>query len=342
MTAASGRVEATFERSSAYHSFTVDDETGRRIGDARTLFFAEGRPRYLQVELRGFFSHRNRLVPWELATLDEGRRRISLRCPKRDVEFAPNFNPKGVLEPQGRRARSHFRLSAEVPDGRVPEEPADQVAEEAETPQAAAPTDREDKDRSVAEDLHARVGNQSGTERSLAHERRHAADDGKNEEEQMATQEQAAEAVAVPLDKVDEPRPDIDQVSRGRQREGEEEDAFRLGSRSPQGWQPAFDVAQVDDGYRIAIDVPGVEADALELRLEDDLLTISGERVALAEGDLQRRGSPSGPFVCRFRLPAHTNAEAVAAELKNGVLELRIPRSAAPEARRISLRRSEK
>ena len=130
-------------------------------------------------------------------------------------------------------------------------------------------------------------------------------------------------------------------MSRGRQREGEEEDAFRLGSRSPQGWQPAFDVAQVDDGYRIAIDVPGVEADALELRLEDDLLTISGERVALAEGDLQRRGSPSGLFVCRFRLPAHTNAEAVAAELKNGVLELRIPRSAAPEARRISLRRSE-
>jgi len=139
---------------------------------------------------------------------DEDRRRISLRRRKRDVEFAPNFNPKGVLEPHGRRARSHFRLSAEVPEERVPEEPADQAVEEAEMPQAAVRTDREDKNRSVAEDLHARVGNQSGTERSLPHERPHADDDGENEkEEKMATVAQAAEAVAVTLDKVDEPAP---------------------------------------------------------------------------------------------------------------------------------------
>ncbi|HEX2112704.1 MAG TPA: Hsp20/alpha crystallin family protein [Gaiellaceae bacterium] len=156
----------------------------------------------------------------------------------------------------------------------------------------------------------------------------------------MASEVQAGEAVPITPDNADEPRVDTDQVSRGYRRDAAEEDAFRLGTRSSQGWQPTFDVAQVDDGYLVAIDVPGVEADALELRLEDDLLTVSGERVARADGDLQRRGSPSGPFVCRFRLPAHTNAEAVAAELKNGVLELRIPRSAAPEARRIALRRS--
>jgi HSP20 family protein len=342
MAAASEGVEATIERSSTYESFTVDDETGRRIGDARTLFLAEGRPRYLQVELRGLFSHRSRLVPWELATLDEHKRRLSLRCRKRDVEDARDFDAQGAFEPQARRARVHFRLPAEVPDERVPEEPADRLVEEAETPQAAVRPNREDEDRSVAEDLRTRIGSLSGAERSRPRQRPQALDDGENEkEEEMATEAQAAEGVAITPDTVDEPRTGTDQPSRDRRREGEEDDAFRLGTRSSQGWQPTFDVAQVDDGYRIAIDVPGVEADALELRLEDDLLIVSGERVALADGDIQRRERPSGPFVRRFRLPAHTNAEAVAAELRNGVLELRIPRSAAPEARRIALRRSE-
>jgi HSP20 family protein len=306
------------------------------------LFFAEGLPRYLRVELRGLFSHRNRIVPWELATLDEHKRRISLRCRKRDVEDAPNFYARDVFEPQARRVRTHFGLSAEAPDERVPEEPADQLFDGAETPQATVRPYREHEDPSVAEDLRARIGSPSGPERNLHEERPHALDGGENEKEgEMATEAEAPEPVAITLDKVEEPRPDIDQASRGRRREGEEEDAFRLGTRSSQGWQPTFDVAQVDDAYRIAIDVPGVEADALELRLEDDLLIVSGERVALADGDVQRRESPSGPFVRRFRLPAYTNAEAVAAELKNGVLELRIPRSAAPEARRIALRRSE-
>src|SRR5918999_5739224 len=136
MATASGRVEATVERSHVYESFTVDDETGKRIGYARTLFFAEGLPRYLRVELRGLFSHRNRIVPWELATLDEHKRRISLRCRKRDVEDAPNFYARDVFEPQARRVRTHFGLSAEAPDERVPEEPADQLFDGAETPQA--------------------------------------------------------------------------------------------------------------------------------------------------------------------------------------------------------------
>jgi HSP20 family protein len=342
MPAASERVEATVERSSAYESFTVDDETGRRIGDARTLFLAEGRPRYLQVELRGLFGHRSRIVPWELATTDDHKRRISLRCRKRDVEDAPEFDAQDVFEPQARRMRTHFGVSAEVPDEHLPKEPADQPAEAAEMPQAAGRPHRQDKDPSVAEDLRARIESLSGVEGSLPQERPYAPDDGDNEKEvDMATEAQAAEAVAGTPYNVDEPRRDIDQPSRGRQREGEEEDAFRLGTRLSQGWQPTFDVAKVDDGYRIAIDVPGVEADALELRLEDDLLIVSGERVAPADGDLQRRESPRGRFVRRFRLPAHTNADAVAAELKNGVLELRIPKSAAPEARRIALRRSE-
>jgi HSP20 family protein len=344
MTAASDRVEATVEPSSAYESFRVDDDTGRRVGDARTLFLVDARPRYLQVELRGLFSHRYRIVPWELAMLDEHKGRIRLHCPKRALEDAPEFDAQSAFDPQARRARVHFRLPAEVPDAevpdeRAPEEPADRPVDEADAPQAALTPPQRDNERSVAEDLRARIGR--GAQTSLARERSHAPDDDGNEkEEEMASEVQAGEAVPITPDNADEPRVDTDQVSRGYRRDAAEEDAFRLGTRSSQGWQPTFDVAQVDDGYLVAIDVPGVEADALELRLEDDLLTVSGERVARADGDLQRRGSPSGPFVCRFRLPAHTNAEAVAAELKNGVLELRIPRSAAPEARRIALRRS--
>ncbi len=352
MAVASKRVETPVERSSAYDLFTVEDETGKRIGDARSVFLVDGRKRYLQVELRGLFRHRNRIVPWELVALDEQARRISLRCRKGDVESAPDFDAGDVLEPQERRTRTHYGLP-ETPHEPVLEEPADQPGNEAPTPHAdEAPTPHadeaeiessfdQDHDRSVAEDLRTRTESLAAAQGTGALESAYVLEEDENEEEMMVSESQAAEPVAI-ADTAGELTRDVDERSRARRPEREEEDAFRLGVRSSDGWHPTFDVAEVDDGYFVAMDVPGVEADALELRIEDDVLIVSGERVGLLEGDVQRRESPSGPFRRRFQLPPHTNAEAVAAELKNGVLELRIPRSPAPEARRITLRGRER
>ncbi|MDQ3866074.1 MAG: Hsp20 family protein [Actinomycetota bacterium] len=342
MAVAGNRVETTVERSSAYDAFTIEDETGKRIGDARSVFLVEGRPRYLQVELRGLFRHRNRIVPWELTTLDVPSRRIRLRCRKGDVEGAPDFDPEDALDSQERQTRTHFGLPADVPEERVTAESPDELADEAETRQAVAPDagpgDGDNQDRSVAEDLRARTNSLAAAPGSLPQERRDAFEEDEDKEETLASESQAVGPVAIAPDTVDEPHEDLDQRSRARGRADEEEDLFRLGARSFDGWHPTFDVAEVEDGYYVAIDVPGVEADALELRLENDVLIVTGERARRVEGDLQRRESPTGEFRCRFELPPYTNAEAITAELRNGVLELRIPRSAAPEARRIALR----
>ncbi len=342
MAVASNRVETAVERSSAYEAFTIEDETGKRIGDARSVFLVEGRPRYLQVELRGLFRHRNRIVPWELTTLDVPSRRIRLRCRKGDVENAPDFDPEDALDSQERQTRTHFGLPAEVPEERVTAESPDELSDEAATPEAVAPDasrrDRENEDRSVAEDLRSSTNTLAAAPGSLPRERTDAFEDDEDKEEMVASESQAVGPVAMAPDTADELHEDMDERSRARGRGDEEEDAFRLGARSFDGWHPTFDVAEVEDGYYVAIDVPGVAADALELRLESDVLIVSGERGRLLEGDFQRRESPTGEFRCRFQLPAYTDAEAITAELRNGVLEVRIPRSAAPEARRIALR----
>jgi len=344
MAVTSTDLESKVERSSSYEGFPVKDAAGKHVGDAGSLLLVDGTPGYVEVELRGMFRRRRRIVPWQLATLDPTTRRISLRCGKDAVEAAPDFDAKGRAEDQGRQARIHFGLPAEPLDQTLRDDPASEAADRAPTAQVdesdVALPEEDVRERSVADDLQARTGTIVAAGKSVPVEPASELEDEK--EEILVSQSESAESVPVSTESVEESRDDVDEAARTRPPGGEEEDAFRIGTRSFDGWHPTFDVAEVDDGYRIAIDVPGVEADALELTLQDNVLFVSGERGGFLEGELQRQESPTGPFRRRFQLPPYTNADAIEAELKNGVLEVRIPRSAVPEARRIALRGSER
>lgn len=344
MTVASTDLEAQPERSSSYAGFRVKDATGKHVGEAGSLFLVSGIPSYVEVELRGIVRRRHRIVPWELVTLYPTYKEISLRCGKRDLETAPDFDPKGRLEEEGRQARTHFDLPAEPPDHGMLDEPASESADPARQPQVddsdLAFPEEEGRERSVAEDLQAKTEAIAAAHKGVPVES--ASELEEDKEEIVVSQTQSGESVPVATENVDELRDEVDEARRMRRPGAEEQDAFRVGATSFDGWHPTFDVSELDDGYRVAIDVPGVEADALELTLEANVLTVSGERPAFLEGELQRRESPTGPFRCRFQLPPHTNADAIEAELRNGVLDVRIPRSVAPEARRITLRGAER
>lgn len=343
MAVTSTDLEGKVERSWSYEGFPVKDATGKHVGVAGSLFVVGGTPVYVEVDLRGLFRRRHRIVPWELATLDPKMRRISLRCAKDDVEAAPAFDAKGPLEDQGRQARSHFGLPAERIDQSMLDKPASESPDAATAPHVddsdlAFP--EEGREPSVADELQARTGAIAAARKSLPVEPASELEDEK--EEILVSQTESPESVPVATERADELRDEVDEPARTRPPGGEDEDVFRLGLRSFDGWHPTFDVAELEDGYRVAIDVPGVEADALELTLQDNVLIVSGERAPFGEGELQRRESPTGRFRCRFELPPHTNADAIEAELRNGVLEVGIPRSAVPEARRITLRGSER
>ena len=113
-------------------------------------------------------------------------------------------------------------------------------------------------------------------------------------------------------------------ASRQRAAEREDDDIERA------DWSPAADVYETEDSFVVAVDLPGIERNSLDVSIDENRLTVRGERAA--EGG-QRRGRgnrPSGRFVSRFGpLPPTVDQKRIAAEYKDGVLRLRLPKRAA-------------
>ena len=92
-------------------------------------------------------------------------------------------------------------------------------------------------------------------------------------------------------------------------------------------WAPPVDV--VDDGEKLLfeVDLPGVPRDKVSVKVEKRVLTISGERSAELPqpSEFVRVERACGPFSRSFRLPDSADADAISAELKDGVLKVWLP-----------------
>lgn len=115
----------------------------------------------------------------------------------------------------------------------------------------------------------------------------------------------------------------------------------RQGSTQSAGtYVPAFNVVEKEDGYYITADLPGVRDEDVDVTLQDHHLIISGSRKLEErnEGEnyfvYERR---YGNFVRAFALPENADAEAVDAELKNGVLEVRVAKRESAKPRKVPL-----
>ncbi len=103
---------------------------------------------------------------------------------------------------------------------------------------------------------------------------------------------------------------------------------------------PAVDVIEDSAGITLLADLPGVPRDKLSLQIDDDQLVIEGEvELSLPEGTQSTHAELRVPRYRRsFQLSRELDGEKVAAELKNGVLKLRIPKAAHAQPRRIEVR----
>ncbi len=106
-------------------------------------------------------------------------------------------------------------------------------------------------------------------------------------------------------------------------------------------WVPAMDLVETDDHFVLRADLPGLDEDDVHIEVEDDVLTVSGERKA--EHEEQREGfyrveRAFGAFRRSLTLPEGVDAEAVEAAFHNGVLEVRIPKPEARKPRRVAIR----
>jgi len=102
-------------------------------------------------------------------------------------------------------------------------------------------------------------------------------------------------------------------------------------------WIPAADVYEDEGAYTLALDLPGIRREALDVSLDDGRLSIRGER-APAEGvGVRRTERPHGRFVRSFSLPDAVDRHGITADYKDGVLLLRLPKRAEQPAHRLKI-----
>jgi HSP20 family protein len=101
---------------------------------------------------------------------------------------------------------------------------------------------------------------------------------------------------------------------------------------------PPVDIYEDDQGLVVVADLPGVEPGALDVRVDHGVLTIQGRATHRAPGAPVYREYELTGFFRQFQLPDEVDTAAIAAELKHGVLTLRLPRVQRPQSRRIQVR----
>jgi HSP20 family protein len=99
-------------------------------------------------------------------------------------------------------------------------------------------------------------------------------------------------------------------------------------------WRPAIDISERADAYVVTVEIPGVTAGEVEITMEDGLLTIQGRRHAAREAageKIHRSERGHGVFPRSVTLPSsHVKADETEASVRDGVLEILVPK--APEA----------
>jgi HSP20 family protein len=105
-------------------------------------------------------------------------------------------------------------------------------------------------------------------------------------------------------------------------------------------WVPAMDLVETDDHFVLKADLPGLTEDDVHIDVEDNVLTVSGERQA--EHEDKREGyvrveRSYGAFRRSLTLPEGVEPEAVSASFERGVLEVRIPKPEERKPRRVAI-----
>jgi HSP20 family protein len=116
------------------------------------------------------------------------------------------------------------------------------------------------------------------------------------------------------------------------------EDTF---ARDGNNWTPAVDIRESDTDIRIDLELPGLRPEDVEITAENGLLTIRGEkRTERKEGDEGRYHVVErsyGTFMRTFTLPQGLDENQILAEFNDGVLSIRIPKTALPQPKRIQI-----
>ena len=106
-------------------------------------------------------------------------------------------------------------------------------------------------------------------------------------------------------------------------------------------WAPAVDIYEAKDELVAQVDLPGVQEKDIDDRLENNTLTIRGERKfekSVNQDNYLRVERAYGSFTRTFSLPNTVNAEAIRAEYKQGVLTVHMPKREESKPKQVKIR----
>lgn len=111
-------------------------------------------------------------------------------------------------------------------------------------------------------------------------------------------------------------------------------------SPANRNWLPPVDIYESENAFVATADLPGLDKKDIEVSLEDNVLTVSGERNYAKNGEqgsFRRIERAYGTFRRSFTLPSGVDAAKVDAHFENGVLTLTLPKSETAKSRKIKV-----
>ena len=120
---------------------------------------------------------------------------------------------------------------------------------------------------------------------------------------------------------------------------GGEHQLFRSGESV--GWTPACDIYEDGEEIVVRAELAGVEPKDVDIRFENGVLTVKGERKMEKEGQREnyhRQELSYGTFTRAFSLPATIDSEKIRAESKQGVLVIHLPKKSEAKPKSIQVK----
>ncbi len=110
-------------------------------------------------------------------------------------------------------------------------------------------------------------------------------------------------------------------------------------TKSPMTYRPNADIFETTDAYIVSVDIPGVSADRIDIRLDTQTLTINGRVEPRYQSEARRllQEYGIGDFHRSFRVGENIRADSISADYTDGVLTVTLPKTEAARPRRIEI-----
>lgn len=119
--------------------------------------------------------------------------------------------------------------------------------------------------------------------------------------------------------------------------------AYRSLLRSPEMRLPVIDIIDKEDHYLVKAHVPGFKKEELDISIEGDILTLKGETKSEKEEKKENyyyKESSEGSFLRSVKLDTEIKKDGVKASLKDGILDVELPKIEAKKAQKVEIETS--